>query len=161
MPTRVFHATAVWVTVAVLAGGSAVAASHGLRQFNTLAGARHAAEVEAGTLAQQVVELRRQVQTLQGVLSVERRERAGAQRALVMTRALLRDVLNRLEQSQASHKDAAAENHSLRACLAGMFEALPLLSAGDSFRAMHVMMTVETSCRTAQQLLAPADAAGR
>jgi hypothetical protein len=146
-------AAAIWITVVVLAGGGMVAASNGLRHVAELAEQRDAAAAEAARVASALATLRADVASLREALAFERRERRSAQKMLGMTRTLLQDSLDQLEQVNGKQTLVARENAVLRACLAGTLQALPLLGDGNGLQAMHVMMTVDAPCRAAQQAL--------
>jgi chromosome segregation ATPase len=146
-------AAAIWISAVVLAGGGAVAASNGFRHAAELAEQRDAAAAEAARAGSELATLRADAASLRDVLAFERRERQSLQRMLVMTRSLLQDSLDQLQQVQGKGTLLARENAMLRACLAGTLQALPLLGDGNSLQAMHIMMTVDAPCRAAQQAL--------
>jgi len=155
-------AAAIWITVVVLAGGGMVAASNGLRHVAELAEQRDAAKAEAVRVAAEMAALRADVASLRAALAFERREHRSVQKMLGMTRTLLQDSLDQLEQLNGQQALVARESAILRACLAGTLQALPLLGDGNGLQAMHVMMTVDAPCRAAQQaLFTPAASSAR
>ncbi|HEY3247982.1 MAG TPA: hypothetical protein VGK88_06810 [bacterium] len=153
---------AVWIVAALLAGGGAVAASSGYRHYAELARLKDAAEAKATSKETEMAELRQRTASLQAALAFQRAELRGAQRMLALTRALLQDTLKQADQVKETTAQLQQENAALRQCLAAALQALPLLSRGDGFQAVQVMMTVDTPCRVARQALyTPAATAGR